>query len=252
MVCSRPSPPWEKCLKGSKPRLVSGVSVQSDWCGWLPEAKMQAFKVYSGEFETCYIMLSVSLNEALGLRRAGELRKSFQIVDVIPALCSRLTERLQGLLCSLGEHAKHYGVVPSVEPLDAANFRGAHGQRTAHCSSLLSAVLLTQRAQFLTKITSLKHMVGDVGIDFREAAQDIATAPEDARDRLWTTLDDDHFDLNTCLREAMVLLKCFLRVLPDDQLTCFQETIALQTDASRAARRSPMIRHRRIAQFAGE
>jgi hypothetical protein len=252
MVCSRPSSPWEKCLKGSKPRLVSAVSVQSDWCGWLPEAKMQAFKVYSGEFETCYIMLSVSLNEALDLRRAGELRKSFQIVDVIPALCSRLTERLQGLLCALDEHAKHYGVVPSVEPLDAANFRGAHGQRTAHCSSLLSAVLLTQRAQFLTKITSLKHMVGDVGIDFREAAQDIATAPEDARDRIWTTLDDDHFDLNTCLREAMVLLKCFLRVLPDDQLTCFQETIALQTDASRAARRAPMIRHRRIAQFAGE
>lgn len=252
MVCSRASAPWEKCLKISKLRLVSSVSVQSDWCGWLSAAKMQAFKVYSGEFETCYIMLSVSLDEALGLRSAGELRKSFQIVDVIPGLCSRLTERLQGLLTSLDEHAKHYGVVPSVEPLDAANFRGSHGQRTAHRSALLSAVLLTQRAQFLNKISSLKHMVGDIGVDFREAAQDIASAPEDARGRLWTTLDDDHFDLNTCLREAMVLLKCFLRVLPDDQLTCFQETIALQTDASRAARRSPIIRHRRIAQFAGE
>jgi hypothetical protein len=239
-------------LKGSKPHLVSDVSVQSDWCGWLPEAKMQAFKVCAGEFETCYIMLSVSLNEALELRSAGELRKSFQIVDVIPALCWRLTERLHGLLCSLDEHAKHYGVVPSVEPLDAANFRGCHGQRTAHRSSLLSAVLLTQRAQFLSKICSLKNMVGDLGVDFREAAQDIASAPEDARGRLWTALDDDHFDLNTCLREAMVLLKCFLRVLPDDQLTCFQETIALQTDASRSASRSPMIRHRRIAQFAGE
>jgi hypothetical protein len=213
---------------------------------------MQAFKVYSGEFETCYIMLSVSLNEALGLRRAGELRKSFQIVDVIPALCSRLTERLQGLLCSLDEHAKHYGVVPSVEPLDAANFRGSRGQRAAHCSSLLSAVLLTQRAQFLTKITALKHMVGDVGVDLREAAQDISSAPENARDRLWAALDDDHFDLNTCLRESMVLLKCFLRILPDDQLTRFQETIALQTDASRSARSSRLIRHRRIAQFAGE
>ena len=239
-------------MKGSRPRLVSSVSVQSDWCGWLPEAKMQAFKVYSGEFETCYIMLSVSLNEALGLRSAGELRKSFQVIDVIPALAARLTERLQGLLCSLDEHAKHYGVVPSVEPLDAANFRGSHGQRAAHCSSLLSSVLLTQRAQFLTKITTLKHMVGDVGIDFREAAQDIVAAPADARDRLWTALDDDHFDLNTCLREAMVLLKCFLRVLPDDQLIRFQETVSLQTDASRAVRRSRVIRHRRIAQFAGE
>jgi hypothetical protein len=214
---------------------------------------MQAFKVYSGEFETCYIMLSVSLNEAITLSHVRELRKSFQILEVVPALCSRLTERLQGLLCSLDEHAKHYGVVPSVEPLDAANFRGSQGQRAAHCSSLLSAVLLTQRAQFLTKITALKHMVGDVGVDLREAAQDISAAPENARDRLWTALDDDHFDLNTCLRESMVLLKCFLRVLPDDQLTLFQETIARQTDVSRAARSSSrLIRHRRIAQFAGE
>jgi hypothetical protein len=245
-------PPWEKCLKGSKPRLVSGVSVQSDWCGWLSDAKMQAFKVYSGEFETCYNMFSVSLNEALGLRRAGEIRKSFQMVDVIPALCARLTERLQGLLSSLDEHAKHYGVVPSVEPLDAANFRGSQGQRAANYSSLLSVVMLTQRAQFLNKISSLKSVVGDVGVDVRDAAQDISSVPEKARDRLWTALDDGHYDLTTCLGESTVLLKCFLRVLPDDQLTCFQETIALQTNASRAARPSHLIRHRRIAQFAGE
>src|SRR5271168_3152531 len=120
----RPRPLGEKQVKASKPCSGPGASVQLDWYGWLPDAKLQAFRVYSRDFETCYIMLSVSLDEAIGLRQSGSLKKSFQVVDVTPALCLRLSDRLQGLLSSLNDHAKHYGIVPSVEPLDAANFKG--------------------------------------------------------------------------------------------------------------------------------
>jgi hypothetical protein len=240
----------EKRLKGSKPHPALGASVQTDWYGWLPEAKMQAFRVYAAEFETCYTMLSVSLNEALSLRESGQFRKSFLAVEVTPSLCTRLTDRLYGMLCSLDEHAKHYGIVPSVAPLDAENFRGPRGQRSARMSALLSAILLSRRAQFLSKITSLKHIVGEVNSDFREAAEDLA--PTQNRDQLWMALDQDHYDLNTCLRESMVLLKCFLRALPDDQLPSFQKTVASQTIPRGPAPQGRTIRHRRIAQFAGE
>jgi hypothetical protein len=244
--------PWERRLKVTKPRLVSTASVQSDWYGWLPEAKMQAFQVYAAEVESCYIMLSISLDEAISLRESGYLTKSFQLVGVTSALCSRLSDRLQALLHSLDEHAKHYGIVPSVAPLDAENFRGPRGQRSARMSSLLSVVLLSRRAQFLSKITTLKHIVGELCSDFREAAEDLSTAATPNRDHLWTALDHNHFDLNTCLREAMVLLKCFLRVLPDDQLSSFQKTVASQTVVHRRVPVRSVIRHRRIAQFAGE
>src|SRR5271155_3235029 len=115
----------ELSLKGSTPRPTQGASVQTDWYGWLPDAKLRAFRVYSNEFETFYAMLSVSLDEAISLRESVSLKKSFQLVDVTPALCQRLTARLQALLSSLELHARHYGIVPSVAPLDAANFRGA-------------------------------------------------------------------------------------------------------------------------------
>ncbi len=239
-------------MKGSKSRLVSGASVQSDWYGWLPDAKMETFRVYAGEFETCYIMLSVTLDEAIGLRESGQVRKSYQAACVTPALCTRLADRLHGLLCSLDEHAKHYGIVPSVAPLDAANFRGAREQRTARMSSLLSRVLLPQRAQFLSKITSLKHMIGELATDFRNAADGLAEGPVQNNDHLWAALDQGHFDLNTCLRESMVLLKCFLRVLPDDQLSSFQKTVASQLSSHRPAPEPRPLRHRRIAQFAGQ
>jgi hypothetical protein len=239
-------------LKGSSPRPVVGASVQADWYGWLPDAKLQAFRVYSNEFEAFYAMLSVSLDEAIGLRDSGFVTKSFQVVDVTPALCSRFADRLQGLLSSLDEHAKHYGIVPSVAPLNSANFRGAHGQRCARMSSMLSRVLLSQRAQFLSKITSLRDMVAELAVDFRGAAKGLGSGAATDSAPLWLALDQDHYDLNTCFRETMVLLKCFLRVLPDDQLASFQKTVDTQTLPLALKPQNKSLRHRRMPQFAGE
>jgi len=227
--------------------------VQTDWYGWLPDAKLHAFKLYSNESETYYAMLSVSLNEAIGLRDSGLLRKSFLAVDVTPALCSRLTDRLHGLLSSLDVHARHYGIVPSVAPLDVANFRGTRGQRAARMNSMLSRVLLSQRAQFLSKITALRDMLTELCTDFADAAQDLASGAAADGPLLWMALDEDHFDLNTCLRETMVLLKCFLRVLPDDQLLAFQQTVETQMAPPKLPpQRSKLMRHRRVPQFAAE
>jgi hypothetical protein len=65
-------------------------------------------------------------------------------------------------------------------------------------------------------------------------------------------VDADHYDINTCLREAIVLLKSFLLVLPADQLETFQQTILDQTSARRAHAPGgrPAIRHRRMSAIA--
>ena len=248
-------PAWsrEGCVKHLNVRARAVASVQTDWYGWLPDAKLQAFRVYAGEFEASYGMLSVSLDEAISLRDRGSLAKSFQVVFVTPALCKRLTAALEGMLCSLEEHAKHYGVVPSVAPLDASNFNGQHAHHSARMSSLLSRILFSQRAQFLSKIGTLREMVADLGNEFCAAAEDLATqgsAIESAP--LWSAMDSGHFDLNTCLREAMILLKCFLRALPDDQLLRFQKTVANQMAPAKPAISHQLIRHRRMTPIAGQ
>ena len=209
------------------PRVGAGASVQADWFGWLPEAKMHAFRVYAEEFEARYLMLSVSLNEAIGLRNHGSQSKSYQLVLIAPPLCERLTNSLEGMLCSLGEHVTRYGVVPSVVPLDAADFHGQRGQRSARKSSLLSTVLLSKRAQYLSKVGTLREMVGYMSDDFRHAAEELLSARSSSKPALlWTAMDEGQFDLNSCLRESMILLKCFLRVLPNQQLQAFQRTVS--------------------------
>ena len=211
---------------GFKPHPDIGARVHADWFGWISEAKRQTFDMYAEECEAYYMMMSVSLDEAISLRDSGAHAKSFQAISVIPALCGRLTDCLQGMLQSLEEHNRFYRITPTVVSLNPADFRGAHAKRSALKSHLLTQILPPQRRQFLSKISTLRRMVVNLAKGFRNAAEELAShgaAVETAP--LWAYLDTGHFDLNTCLRGSMVLLKCFLRALPDDQLPRFQKTV---------------------------
>ncbi len=204
------------------------TSVQEDWSAWLPPVKAELFESCAHQFELFYRMFSVSLNEALELRRTGKSAHSCRAVFVMPALCARLAVPLERMLRILREHAKHFGVVPNTAPLDASNFRGAREQHTARMNDLLRHVLLTQRSQFLHKIDTLEEMVLSIRNEFQEVATDLGSGASEVPSADWRTIDDAHFDLNTCLREAIVVLKSFLLVLPSNQLGVFQKTITDQ------------------------
>jgi hypothetical protein len=229
-------------------------SVQDDWAAWLPKEKEQAFTALTRQLESCYVMFSVALNDALELRQTGMLAKSYQAVCLTPELATRLSGNLAAILRALASHAKHYGTIPNAAPLDAANFLGSKEQRTARMSDLLSRVLLTQRSQFLHKIGTLEEMVGDLGKDFRFAVENLANGGSSNPDADWKVVDAAHYDLNTCLREAIVLLKSFLVVLPDDQLVTLQRAVRAQIQAAEPSHPSGdrLIRHRRMASVGGE
>lgn len=206
-------------------------SVQEDWSHWLPPAKAEAFDSCTRQLEIFYRMFSIALNEALELRRTGNSGQSCRAVFVIPPLCARLARPVEGVLHTLGDHAKHFGIIPNTAPLDAANFRGTREQRTARINDLLSHLLLTQRSQFLHKIDSLEEMVLSIRKDFCDIACDLGSGASAEPSADWRALDDAHFDLNTCLREAIVLLKSFMVVLPDDQVEEFQKSVAAHINA---------------------
>lgn len=204
-------------------------SVQEDWSSWLPPAKAETFSSCVRQLEVSYGMFSVSLNEALELRRTGKLSQSCRAIFATPALCVRVARPVEGLLHTLGEHARHFGIIPNTAPLDSSTFRGTREQRTARINELLTYVLLTQRSQFLHKIDTLEEMVLNIRKGFSEAAFDLGSGASAEPSSDWRALDDAHFDLNTCLREAIVLLKSFIVVLPDDQVAAFQSSINAQT-----------------------
>ncbi len=236
------------------PPSARGKSVKDDWRAWLPEEKAQVYHKQVHELESSYAMFSVSLHEAIELRQLGRPGKSLQAVGITSDLCRLLTETLAGLLRALSEHAKHYGTIPNAAPLNPANFQGQRGQRSARMSSLLNHVLLSHRLQFLHKVSTLEEMVEDLGKDFRHAADDLVEGTSLNPKKMWEEVDADHYDLNTCLRESIVVFKSFLIALPESQLGAFENTVRQQSHLEEAGgpSRQRVIRHRRMTVIAGE
>jgi hypothetical protein len=212
-------------------------SVRQDWRAILPYAKGSLFFDHTDKLENAYVMLSVSLNEAISLRQNGDSEKANQEIAVVGELCSRLALRINAVLHAMGQHARHFGIVPNLSLLDATNFQSERGQRAARHSNLMCQLLLSERSQFLNKLNTLEGLVDDLSDEFIRIAAEVAAGMSGMPSRLWEFLEQSQFDLNTCLRETDVLLKSFLLVLPEDQLAGFDFTIC---GLARARRPNPL------------
>jgi hypothetical protein len=228
-------------------------SVSVDWRAPLSPEKSQAFQHSLRCLETAYAMFSVNLDEAIGLRRYGHLQKSCQVLSLSSTLCERFTLPLTELLRAMLAHSKHFGTVPNLAPLDAENFLISRSQRAALFNTLFSKVLLTRKMQFLHKLSTLVELIEDLRSQFRSSTENLAEGVSTDPDQDWEALDSAHFDLNTALRESVVIFKCFLHALPAGQLHEFQDPLFRQLSSSlRVVPRLRHLAHRRLTLIKGQ
>jgi hypothetical protein len=199
-------------------------SVQQDWRALLPEAQASLFYAHTSELENDYLMLSVSLNECLDSYQKRAAVAAHE-PEVLCALCSRLAIRTNAVLHGMWQHARHFGITPNLSPLVVENFKSEQAQREARYSLILNHVLLSERSQFLNKVSTLEEIVDQLCDEFIVAASALEGSTRSETSGLLGTLDSIHFDLNTCVRETDVLLKSFIIVLPYDQLEGFDFTV---------------------------
>jgi len=237
----------------ARPSLLLGGTVSRDWRTPLSQEKSRAYSAILERLETSYAMFSVNLDEALGMRRRGRTSNAFQILIVSPALCERLARPLLALLQTMLRHAHHFGIVPNLAPLNPHNFQSSKSQRTARFNSLFGKILFTRRSQFLAKIEALADLTEDLATSFQSAAEELAADNSSSPDQDWDLLDAAHYDLNTCLRETVVLLKSFLHALPERQLPqfhdLFREQLAFSLPSPVPSHR---LAHRRMTLLKGQ
>jgi len=199
-------------------------------------------------------MFSVNLDEALGLRRCGRIAKAQQVLSVSSALCQRLSTPLVSLLRAMLLHARHASTAPNLAPLDPQNFQNTRSQRVARLNGVFSKVLLTRRSQFLHKISTVSELVEELTSRFLASSEEILEGDLMHPDAEWEVLDASHYDLNTCLRESVVLFKSFLHALPENQLQEFLSTVQEQTACTEGyiPAKARYLVHRRMAAIKGQ
>jgi hypothetical protein len=97
-------------------------------------------------------------------------------------------------------------------------------------------------------------MVEDLAEDYLLCAADLYDEAAVDPAKMWELVDAYHYDLNTCLRETIVLLKSFLIVLPGSQIGAFQQSILEQAKSRLTRMHTPPrgIRPRRMTLIAGQ
>jgi hypothetical protein len=198
-------------------------------------------------WETSYAMMSVSLDDALSLRARGELVRARQQVSISADLISRLAVSLTGACGVLTNRGRHISNVPNVEPLNTENFRGETAQTAASWNEFLHRVLFASRSRYFQKLRILSETLQKIAGEYNDAAEDVAAGVSVQPGDCWDKLECLHYDFTTCLREAEVLVKSFVRALPGEQLSVFASemdavpvpekhtTVAPRTRISRAS-----------------
>lgn len=237
----------------SSPASIPFSSVSQDWRMPLKGNKSHIYFDFVQHLESIYGMFSVNLDEALGMWRTGRGSKAYQVLSVAPALCGRLAYPLSGVLQVMVEHAKHFGIAPNITPLDAGNFQNSRSQRAALFNDLFSRVLLTRKSQFVHKISALADLIEELRHNFQSTATNLFSGDSLHSNRDWELLDSIHYDLNTCLRETVVLFKSFLHALPEQQLPGIQEMLDRQSATITPVHpRTHHLAHRRMAFLKGQ
>jgi hypothetical protein len=195
--------------------------VSADWCASLPREHERVFASALAGVECSYSMLSVALNEAFTLRATGSLLRAREQVAMVSELFDRLAGGLQVILLALEAQGRHLGALPEVMPLDRGNFCGLPARRGSDWNRMLHRVLFSARSRFFHKVSTLDELVASIASEFREAAGEIAMGASVRPDLHWAALDSLHYDVNTCLRETVVVLKSFLVLLPEEQVDAF-------------------------------
>lgn len=197
-------------------------TVHEDWLAWLPADKDEVFGELAGRLEALYSMLSISLNEAFTLRRETALVHARRQVDISADLYDRLSDYIAALLRAIEEHSRHFGTLPNAVPLNPGFFRGEIAQRYAKRNALLGRVLLSSRSRYFHKLRLLLEAVLALQAEFRRISSEVAEGVSVQPGSHWGDLEVLHYDLNTCLRESVVLCKSFLCALPNSEVKVFR------------------------------
>ncbi len=217
-------------------------SVQQDWIAWLPAEKRHFYENVARRWEEAYAMLSVALNDALSFREQGELGRARENLGMAAKLAGRLAEPLLSACEVLEIRGRHLSNSPSVAPLNSSNFRTQIARNTAGWDNVLHRILFASRSRYAHKLRALQYTISTLAEEFVVTAEDLGSGLQTRPEESWLALDSLHYDLNTCLRETMVLLKSFLRALPEASLDSVWNELNARESGNQSSARSPLTR----------
>lgn len=208
-------------------------SVKEAWYAHLPADKKLVFDNIVRTWEEAYAVFSVPLDDAMTFRAEGELIRAKECVEIAATVVTDLTGPLAASCRTLEKWGHHLAAPPTVAALNPSFYRSQAARQNAHWNQLMHRILLGSRSRFLHKLRVLEMSVRTLGDEFHREAGELSAGVHIRPDSSWPRLDELHYDVNTCLRETVVVLKSFILALPPKNLALFHDDLSTAASSAR-------------------
>jgi hypothetical protein len=188
----------------------------------------QLFGATRTELENSNVILSVALDEAIARNEQEQFALAKERAVAFTELFDRLAMRLRLVIRTIEQHGSHFGTLPNVTALAAANFRGATAQRISLKDNFLARILFGGRSRFFHKLQALGEIIEELQDEARSIVDDVSDGAGVFPERVWRELEVLGYDLNTCMGETTVVLKSFFCALPVEELEAFRLKLVMQ------------------------
>ena len=214
---------------------IARTSVKEAWFTRLPADKSLVFDNIVREWEDAYAVFSVPLDDAMALRSQGKLVPARQCVEIAAAVVTDLTGPLAASCRTLEKWGHHLAAPPAVAALNPSYYRTQSARQNAQWNQLMYRILFGSRSRFLHKLRVLEMSVSTLGDEFYREAGELSSGVHIHPDSSWPRLEELHYDVNTCLRETVVVLKSFILTLPPKNLALFHDELSAAASEAREA-----------------
>jgi hypothetical protein len=188
----------------------------------------QLFGATRTELENSNDILSVALDEALAFSEQEQFTLALERAAAFQDLFDRLAIRLRLVIRTIEDHGSHFGTLPNVTALAAANFRGSTAKRISSVDNFLAKILFGGRSRFFHKLHALGEIIEELQDETRAMVQKISIGNSEFPDWVWREFEVLGYDLNTCMGETTVVLKSFFCALPAEELEAFRRRLTMQ------------------------
>jgi hypothetical protein len=214
-------------------------SILSDWRARLSADKACVYDPSARALESGYDLLSIALDAAMCQRDTGDLLGARQALWLSAELAERHARLLEQALHAMEEHSRHFGTVPAVNPLEQEHFRTEAARFRCRWDAVLHRVLFSARSRWFLKLHTLHEISTELRDTYLFSARELADGVSIAPLAEWDLLEALHDDWNTCLRETVILLKCFLTTLEPGEIKAFKHELGEKQPAEDALAGGP-------------
>ena len=205
--------------------------IRSDWQTLLSPAGEKIFDHARVEIETNTTMVGVAVQEALAIKRLGDIDEALRFLNIGSEVIERFTPNLLSLLTVMTKFSRMVSAMAPVNPLLPDSFHLAELTNLAHLQRILHQMLISTKQRFRLKLFIIGKGISITTRYLLLRIRDIVTHRSQA-DKEWEEIIGIGNDFQKLSQESVQSFHALLEALSNDAAKTLAQQLYLSNGTS--------------------